>query len=309
MQYTWNGGDRSYTDPTQWTPQGVPLYGDARDTVLIQAGTVTLSDAKPEDITIILSARNAAAAPNLVLDNAALGRAVALTLIPPIDPVTGNGPPAGFARITVEGYDTNESSITLGGQGVNSDFLTIAIAPYGQLNQEGSIGVYFGSSLTVTGTGDAPATLNNDALIAIDAASVTISADLTGSGLIDFLTTRSYDANLVLNGAVADTQHITFGANNFSTREYLSLSDPAAFHGVIDNFNNPNDILTLADTQATSAYFAQVTPDSGALLLLNGQEVVRALTVTGTHAPDAYGVSSTLIGSTTIQLAAVLPSS
>jgi len=70
--------------------------------------------------------------------------------------------------------------------------------------------------------------------------------------------------------------------------------------GIIDGFTGPFDHLTLANTQATGAYFAQVTPDAGALLLLDGQQVVGALTVTGQHASNAYGVSSNLDGSTTV---------
>ncbi len=53
MQHTWNGNDGSYTDPTNRTPQDVPLHGGA--SALIQPGTVTLSDAEPNGITISLS--------------------------------------------------------------------------------------------------------------------------------------------------------------------------------------------------------------------------------------------------------------
>ena len=51
MQYKWNGNDGSYTDPANWTPQDVPLYGSGTSAV-IQSGTVTLSDAAPNGIFI-----------------------------------------------------------------------------------------------------------------------------------------------------------------------------------------------------------------------------------------------------------------
>ena len=81
------------------------------------------------------------------------------------------------------------------------------------------------------------------------------------------------------------------------------------FHGVIDGFTDVHDSITLASTQATGAYFAQVTPDAGALLLLNGQEVVGALTVTGTHASNAYGVVNNGDGSATVAPLGFVPTS
>jgi len=84
-------------------------------------------------------------------------------------------------------YDTNYGTISFGGQELNPDFLTIAIASYGQLNQEGTISVYNGSQLRVNGTDQAPATLNNDGTINMGGGFATISADVIGSGTIVFL--------------------------------------------------------------------------------------------------------------------------
>lgn len=311
MLYTWNGNDGSYTDATQWTPQGVPLYGDAA-TALIQSGTVTLSDTRPNDLVIILSAPNAAAQPNLVLDNAALGPSVVLTLIP--QGVNGRFPDLGFATITVNGYDTTEARMTLGGSQINPDDLTIAIAPYSQLNQEGTITVVNSSRLSIQGTGQDPATLNNatlnnatlnnDGTINIAGGSAIISAGIVGSGAIAFLPYAPGSGSVELGGAVAATQHIAF---NPTSSAQLRIDDPAAFHGILDGFNgtpdaNPGsfDKVTLANTQATGTYFAQITPEAGALLVLNGQTVVAALTVTGTHAPDSYGFFNNPDGSLTL---------
>ena len=307
MQYSWNGNDGSYTDPTQWTPQDVPLYG-ASTSALIQSGTVTLTDIRPNDISITLSGLTAATQPNLVLDNAALGPGVFISLIPP--GVLSLAPGIGFATITVEGYDTVEGKISMGGSKLPPDNLTIAIAPYSQLNQEGTISVLDNSILRVSGTGDAPATLNNDGAINIGGGSAIISADVIGSGTMALLTVPFYGASLELSGAVAATQHVSFDFDYFNVRESLRLDNPSTFHGVIDGFTDvTNDSITLANTQATSAYFAQVTPDAGALLLLDGQSVVGALTVTGTHAANAYGVSSNTDGSTTVRPVFPIPGS
>lgn len=302
MQYTWNGNDGSYTDPTNWTPQDVPLYGGGASAV-IQSGTVTLSDTAPNDIIISLSAASQGAQPHLVLDNAALGPGVFLTLVPPS--VNGRFPDLGFATLTVDGYDTNYGRISLGGQQINPDDLTIAIAPYGQLNQEGTINVFNSSSLQVNGTDGAPATLNNDGTIGLGGGFIRISADVVGSGTIAFLPTPTGSGLIELGGAVSATQHIAFSSVSTAS---LEIDDPSVFHGILDGFQGPTSnyagppfySVTLAHTQATGTYFAQVTPDAGALLVLNGQEVVAALTVTGTHASNSFGFISNPDGSTTL---------
>jgi len=302
MQYTWNGNDGSYTDPTIWTPQDVPLYGGGAS-ALIQSGTVTLSDTAPNDITITLSGPSAAAQPNLVLDNAALGPGVFLTLVPPS--VNGRNPEQGYATITVDGYDTIQGRVVLGGGQLGPDSLTIAIAPYGQLNQKGTINVFNASSLQVNGTEQAPATLNNDGTIGLGGGFINISADVVGSGTIAFLPFPTGSGVIELGGAVSATQHIAFSSVSTAA---LEIDDPSAFHGIIDGFQGPGPnyagppfySVTLAHTQATGTYFAQVTPNAGALLVLDGQEVVAALTVTGTHASNSFGFISNPDGSTTL---------
>lgn len=296
MHYTWNGIDGSYTDDANWTPLGVPLYG-SDTSALIQSGTVTLSGAEPNGIRLTLAGTSAGTQPNLVLDNAALGPDMSLSLVPPYNAATGQLPSLGYATITVDGYDTNGATIVMGGQETNPDFLTIAIAPNGQLNQEGTVDVYNSSRLQVNGTGQAPATLNNDGTINMGGGFATISADLIGSGTIAFLPSSTGSGSVEFGGAVSATQHISF--NQTSSAE-VRIDDPSAFHGILDGFKEPYTSVTIAGTQATAAYFAQIAPDSGALLLLNGQEVVGALTVTGAHASNAYGVVSNPDGSTTV---------
>lgn len=311
MQYQWNGNDGSYTDASNWTPQDVPLYGGGASAV-IQSGTVTLSDTKPNDITIALAGPSQAVQPNLVLHNAAFGPGVYLTLVTSANSLPGQLPAVGFATVTVDGYDTVEGRISVGvGRQANPDFLTISIAPYSQLNQEGTIGVTIYSRLQVSGTDQGPAMLNNDGAINVSGGSVIISAGVIGSGTIAFFSepTRASDS-VELGGGVSATQHISFDSPNyFASTESLRIGNLSAFHGIIDGFKDQLDSITLANTQATGAYFAQVTPDSGALLLINGQEVVGALTVTGTHASNAYSVSTSPDGSATVAPLAFVPNS
>ena len=304
MQYTWSGDDGSYADPANWTPQGVPLYGGGAS-ALIQSGTVTLSDTAPNDIPITLAGTSEATQPNLVLDNAALGPGISIGLVPPA--VFPQFPGNGYATITVDGYDTNYGNVLVGvGQGGGPDFLKIEVAPFSQLNQEGTIRVSEFSQLQVSGTDQGPATLNNDGTINVAGGSVTISADIIGLGTIAFLT----NGTIELGAGVAATQHIAFSNSPFSASQAnFRIDSPSAFHGIIDGFTDQLDRITLANTQATAAYFAQVTPDSGALLLLNDQEVVGALTITGTHASNAYGVSNSPDGSVTVAPPGFVPGS
>lgn len=302
MQYNWNGGDGSYTDPANWTPQNVPLYGGGTS-ALIQSGTATLSDVAPNNISITLSGASQATAPNLVLDNAALGPNLSVGMTLPI--VNGVLPGASFATITVEGYDTSQATILVGvGRGPGPQFMSIAIAPYSQLNQEGTIDLSLGT-LRVTGADQAPATLNNDGTIHVLGSDLFISADVIGSGTIAFLPYPTGSGFIEFGGSVAPTQHVAFSQY---TSGDIRIDDPAAFHGVIDGFEGvplgstgPGFYnVTLANTQATGTYFAQVTPDAGALLVLNGQQVVAALTVTGAHASNSFGYFNNPDGSTTL---------
>jgi len=303
MQYTWNGIDGSYTDDADWTPLGVPLYG-GDTSALIQSGTVTLSGAEPNGIRMTLAGTSAATQPNFVLDSAALGPDVRVELVPPYNTATGQEPSLGYATITVDGYDTTGATIVLGGQETNPDVLTIAIAPAGQLNQDGTVDVYNASRLQVNGTGQAPATLNNDGVINMGGGFATISADLVGSGTIAFLPSSTGSGSVEFGGAVSATQHVSFSS---ASSAEVRIDDPSAFHGVLNGFDGSLDgtsgsfhKVTLADAQATGTYFAQITPDAGALLVLNGQEVVGALTVTGKHGPNDFGFVSNPDGSTTL---------
>lgn len=313
MRYTWNGSDGSYTDPTGWAPAGVPLW-DSGATAVIQSGTVTLSDAEPNNVSIFLSSPNEATQPNLVLNNAALGPDVLINLNPPsLGFVFNHVPPMvpDFATITVEGYDTNQGVIFLGATGAAPDVLTVAITPYSQLNQEGMISVNDGSVLRVGGTGQAPATLNNDGTIDIAGGSAIISADVVGSGTIAFIPNEV--GSVEFAGGVSATQHVSFlpaiALPPGNAALDVRIDSLSTFHGIIDAFTSPADAVVLADTQATGATFDQVTPDAGTLLLLNGQAVVGALTVTGAHASNAYGVSSNLDGSTTVRPLSPMPGS
>lgn len=96
-RYVWTGGAGSYTDPAQWADGVVPLW-DEGSTVVITGGTATLQDVEPNDMTVEIGGRTDAAAPRLVLDNAALGPGLDVRV-------------TGVAPVSVQGYDTNYGTI------------------------------------------------------------------------------------------------------------------------------------------------------------------------------------------------------
>ena len=155
--YNWNGAAGSYLDPAQWTPGDVPLYGDG-DTATINAGTATLSDAEPNNLTLVLGVQPGTVEPSpiLLLSNAALGPDLTLDAV-------------GQATLEVDGYDTNYGQINVSAldstQYPRGATLTVNIGAGSQLNQEGMISVVStqtngstGVNLSFIGSG----TLNND---------------------------------------------------------------------------------------------------------------------------------------------------
>jgi hypothetical protein len=146
-------------------------------------------------------------------------------------------------------------------------------------------------------------TLDNGGTIGLGGGFATISADVVGSGTIAFLPFPTGSGSVELGGAVSTTQHIAFSSTSSAQ---VRIDDPSTFYGILDGFEGSLNSftgfheVTLADTRATGTYFAQITPDARALLVLNGQEVVGALTVTGAHASNAYGFFNNPDGSTTV---------
>ncbi len=304
--FSWNGGNDAYTDPLAWTPNAVPLYGEVE--AKIMSGTATLTDAEPNGPVVLLAGLAPAGAPTLVLDNAALGPSLDLEIL--VLSSGGDFPPDGYANLLIQGYDTNYGTIGIPG-GKLSPFsrLTITLAPYAQLNQEGSIGV--GGDLLVQGSSDQPGRINNDGIITVSG-SAEILTDITGGGTMSLAPRAGFlsSSSLEVGGAVASTQHIAFPqAFPFqglpASVGSLLIEDPASFAGVIDHFDliptfdtfhPPQDSITLAHIAASSSFFAQITPSFGALLLLNGESVVGALTLSGTHPSDGFVVSNTAQG-------------
>ena len=204
---TWNGQTGNYFDPAQWSPQGVPLYGS--DTVAtIGSGTVTLSNAEPNGITLNLTASRTIAG-MLILDNAALGPAMTLYAI-------------GNTTLEYEGYDTNYGSIV-----VQGGTLVMFAGSLGQLNQYGAVKV--AAEVQFHGI------FNNDGLIDVAGGAFLLYGSIIGSGTIAFTAGGSMD----VDGPIATGQTIVLPKGS------LELFDFAEFQGTVAQFTSSAASITV----------------------------------------------------------------
>ena len=277
--YTWNGAAGDYLDPAQWTPDDVPLYG-TEDVATIDAGTATLRDAAPNNLTLILGVTQpgtAAASPTLVLSNAALGPDLTLDAV-------------GQATLGVDGYDTNYGTInvlppdTTGFQG--RDTLTISIGAGSQLNQEGTIAVVSpqtvgsrGASLFITGSG----TLNNDGQITVGP-----------GGRAQFGQNAQSPYNVTGSGTIT-VDHATaglYGAAGTQTIDLLggTLNTAVSLAATIKDWNSDGTLMFNPTAIVRSVQFNQTSDEGGDLQLFGGAGQIGDLHLLGTYATSDFTV-------------------
>ena len=242
----------------------------------ITTGTVTVHNDELNGRAIALGGPGlpgAGGAPNLILDNAALGPQFLLT----VASAAATGPQIG--TLTVQGYDTNYGEIDvipsadapITGRG---NTLTINITQWSQLNQEGTIKIT--SPLVTTASGSSlvfstAGTLNNDGQILIEPGSsaVMTSAHVVGVGTI------TVDHGSLALSDVASTQTIDFLGGSITAA-------PATFHATIKDWNNAGSLILPSDV--TSVQFNQTSAAGGDLQIYNGTAQVGALHLLGTYA-------------------------
>lgn len=282
VDYTWNGAAGSYLDPTQWTPSSVPLYG-ADDDVTISAGTATLNDVAPNNITLTLGVQPGTVepSPTLVLDNAALGSDLTL-----------NAVGQALLDVDVDGYDTAYGQINVlppdNAAGFpRSPTLTVSIGAGSQLNQNGTIAVVSpqtvgsrGATLFFTGGG----TLNNGGQITVGPGGIAqfgLSASspysVTGSGTI------------TVDGGTANL----FGAADTQTVELLggTLNTSVSLAAAIKDWNNDGILTFNPSVSVNSVQFNQTSDAGGDLQLFGASGQVGNLHLLGTYATSDFTVT------------------
>lgn len=256
------------------------VYTDGSIPASITTGTVTIHNAEPNGRAVALGGPGvlgASGAPNLILDNGALGPQFLLTVASPA--VTG--PQTGV--LTVQGYDTNYGEIDVipsadaqvTGQG---NALTIDITQYSQLNQEGTIKITSpqvtsesGSNLYFSG----PGTLNNDGQILIGPGSF---AGMTNARVVGYGTITVDHGGLALFN-VASTQTVDFLGGSITAA-------PATFQATIKDWNNDGSLVLPSDI--TSVQFNQTSAAGGDLQVFNGTVQAGALHLLGNYATSDF---------------------
>jgi len=266
------------------------VYTDGSIPASITADTVTIRNAEPNGQTVALGGPGFGldGGPNLILDNAALGPDLLVTVASP----EATGEQSG--TITVQGFDTNygEIDVILSAGAQASTFnnsLTINIQAGSQLNQEGTIRVLSpgGLSLTVNG----PGVLNNDGQIFMGIGSSTsVFAPITGSG------TLTVDGGSLYLSDVSSTQTIDLLGGKVTTSGFN-------FNPTIKDWNSAGQVI-LSSSSVDSVQFNQ-SSDSGGDLQLFGQlsgetRQVGDLHLLGTYATTDFTVTSGRAGSSIV---------
>ena len=263
------------------------IFSDGSIPGTITSGSVTIRNAEPNGQDVQIGASAPALAPELILANAALGPQLRFNFIGP-----GGISFPSYATIRVQGYDTLNTTLGLGGRPVSPQILTIKLDPYGQLNQEGTISVKDGSVLTVKSEdAGAPGVLNNDGSILVSNGTATILSDVTGSGSFTLRASITGSSDrLEFAGAVAPGQTVLLNAGT------LLLDKPLEFMGILGGFaNNGPDYpaLILMGLQADSALFQPDSGGGGELLLTNKGALVDSIGINGSAEPGGYVVAYT----------------
>ncbi len=267
--YRWNGNSGAYLDPAQWTPAGVPLYGDDT-TATILAGSATLSDAEPNGITLVLG--RGLSEPSLRLDNAAFGPGMTLEV-------------NSYASLVLEGYNTNYGAITIeipGGGG--SAKLFVSSTGSGQLNQYGTVTVASLAGLEFGGI------LNNNGVIDLAGGFFNFdTGSLIGTGTIEFLVPAS-TMNALAPVGPGQTLALKQGS--------LNVYDYGTFQGTIADFTSSAASVTFNRLSFDAATYAQDSTGEH-LVLTNGGAVVGQVRLADTPATQ-YTVTQGF-GATTIR--------
>ncbi len=275
--YTWNGATGSYLDPTQWTPGDVPLYGT--DTVAtINAGTVLLSSAEPNGITLLFGGPPAtsSAGPTLVLNNAALGPDMTLGM-------------SYFGTVEVDGSDANFGTIAMGDPRTYTG-ITVNSSGFGTLRQYGTVSVGASSVLDFT----ASTLLDNEGLIQLNGGNINTVGTISGSGMVDLAALHS---TMSVLGGVDAGQVFLLEQGNLSVENYDS------FHGTLADFSSSAATLSLGGLQFDAATYAADGNGEHLVLSRNGA-AVGELSLAGTPATQ-YTVTQSYAATTITPVGAV----
>jgi len=285
----WIGGIDLFTDPSAWTPTGVPTSGDI---LSISTGTVVADHQYLTGETIRLTGQ-VVSPPTLVIAGTTIGpdSSVSTDTIPQLGP-----PLPGSGVVQSWGLNTNLGRIEVVGEadvGVHPASMQININS-GILQNRGTISTNAFGSLDITAAGN-PGIFDNDGEVDVGG-HVRITAATLGHGTFQFGTAANLHGSflrmdLEFEGLVGGGQTIDF--RPFSI---LQIDDLKEFHATVSDFNVKSlqgweiETIVLKGVEATSVDY-HGGPSSGVLVLKSGNAVDGHLTLSGDHTTSSFQVS------------------
>lgn len=286
-------GIGSFTDPSHWYPQGVPVSGDLAG---ISRGSATATGIVLDDLTIDVASREGLSSFGMLsLQNVMLGRGLLLRVT--TDASTSNV--AIGSALQVQGTIVNQGTITF-----TSGTQTLTLPASTTLTNSGVIN-FAGNATHVVAT-DATSSIVNNGLIRVtvpppgDTQINELDPPVTGTGTISV----SLKGGLAFGSAVSSGQTLLFtgGANAGTTVE---INQVTLFAASISGFV-AGDTLALAGLNADSTSY-QPSGTGGRLTLYSGGTAVGSLQFQGSYSQSSFQIQqsgSTVDVTTTVTNAA-----
>jgi hypothetical protein len=252
---TWAGGHNGNDALTadNWSPAGVPRPGDNL-TVITGTLNITKTDLAGNKLNLL---DDAVGAGPVVLDLNGKARIEAGGSLNFGDPLTVNA----TGRDSLRADDI----FTISG--------TVDVAAHSDLVVTGSMS--FAYFATLEGAGKIT---NNGTITMADA---TISAPITGHGVLALHQYHNGVGTQTISGSVSSGQDVQLGGGFYGT--VLTLADPSSFHGSLDIVRGPSVAVVLNGVDATGFDLR-----GHSLTLLNGCTPVDRLRLSN---PDAVSIS------------------
>jgi hypothetical protein len=268
---TWNASNGSFTNPKDWTPQGVPVSADTAD---ITNGTVRIRNLDLTDVTMQVSSQSQSNPATLDIRNSTIGNLA-------IVPQTSQQFPV--ADINIRGTATEDGFVQLGdfSSVVAGSTLDVTVANRSTFINTGTINEGTGSTLDVTGRG----TFENDGTFNVQGSEATIDTPITGTGTINAeigIDTRA--TQLTIGGSVSAGETVNVIGN-----AVLQLSDTPEFLGEINFAPPPPPGVGLEEVILQGIASTAASYNGSVLSVFNGPDLVASLRVA---TPDGLTVTS-----------------
>lgn len=262
--YRWFGGNDSFTNPEDWSPNGVPQAGD---TAVIPSGDASVPSGFGNGV-------------NFLLQGGSISFDVAGTF--------HTGMWAGTGTVYIGSFATTVAATTTGIR-LGGNLLDVAefVGSGSSFAIDGNSKLTNGSALNVglVGTAGLPAgEIENDGTMAVSGSSLYVG-ELTGNGVVRAANDSTLDVTSAGTGETIQltSGHLYIGPGPFPFSTVLQFLAPITHFGA-------GSEITLENTQATSEVFSKSSPNAGELFLYDGSALVADLHISGARQVHASNI-------------------